>query len=469
MKSRKNNQHRRKVPKLDNLKQINLHAAGVDIGDTEIWVCVPENSDPEPVQPFDTFTADLYRLAAWLKACGVETVAMESTGIYWIPLYELLEQQGFKVYLVNARHVKNVAGKKTDILDCQWLQQLHTYGLLAASFMPVQEIRKLRTISRHRDNLIRYRAAHIEHMQKALHLMNLQLDNVISDITGKTGMKIIRAIVAGERDPKFLSTYRDPNCKNSRDIIEKSLEGNYAEENIFQLRQALELYDTYTRKIVECDDELQRYYNALPAKPETLEKPLPPSKKINTHSKNAPAYDLRTYLYRLCGVDLTQVDGLNATTVQTILTEIGVDMSRWPTDKHFTSWLGLSPNREISGGRVLRSKTRKTSNRANTALRQAAQSLHRSRTYLGAFYRRMRARLGPAKAITATAHKLARIIYIMLKEHREYIDLGEDYYLQKNRDREFKKLMKKAHALGFYLTPVTTCNGVNMMQTASVS
>jgi transposase len=440
-------------PKVEALEQINFNAAGVDIGSSELWVCVPEGRDEQSVKRYYSFTQDLLDIVTWLKHCKVDSVAMESTGIYWIPLYDILEQSGFEVYLVNARHVKNLPGRKTDILDCQWLQQLHTYGLLTASVRPAQEIRILRDLSRHKDNLIRYRAAHIQHMQKALHLMNIQLDNVISDITGKTGMKIIRAIVAGQRDPKNLSQYRDRNCKHSRETIEKSLEGNYSAIYVFELKQALELYDFYTNKIRECDQELERYYQNVAAKIDDREKPLPPSSKRNSHSKNAPDFDLRHQLYRVCGVDLTEIDGLNSLTVQTVITETGIDMSKWLTEKHFCSWLCLSPHNAISGGKVLKTKTKKTTNRANKALRQAAQSLHHSKSALGAYYRRMRVRLGAPKAITATAHKLARIIYIMLKEQKSYVDIGADYYQQKFREREIKKLKKRAAEFGYQILP----------------
>jgi len=453
-KKKKNNKFL-KVPKLDSLKQINLYAAGIDIGSSEVWVCVPENQTANPVQRFASFTHDFHSLANWLKQCNVETVAMESTGVYWIPVYDILEEYGFDVYLVNAKHIKNVPGKKTDILDCQWIQQLHTYGLLSKSFIPVKEIRCLRDLCRHRDMLINYRASHIHHMQKAMHLMNIQLDNVISDITGKTGLLIIRAIVSGKRDPKELSQYRDPNCRNTQRVIEKSLEGTYKDEYVFQLKQSLELYDFYSKKIVQCNKKLEKKYQQMPSKVVHNSKPLAPSQKKNSHSKNAPDYDLRASLYNICGVDLTAVDGLNTLTVQTVISEIGVNMEIWPSSKHFTSWLCVSPYNDISGGKVLRSKTRKTTNKANLALRQAAQSLHHSNSYLGAFYRRMRARLGAAKATTATAHKLARIIYVLLKEQKEYSDLGVDYFIKKNRERELKKLMKHADRLGYTIVPTT--------------
>jgi len=452
-KNRKKNRKRRKRVNLDVLKQINLNAGGIDIGDEDIWVAVPEDRDEQPVRQFGTFTVDLHDIAHWLIQCEVTTVAMESTGIYWIPLYDILEQNGIEVYLVNPQHVKNIAGKKDDAEDCQWLWQLHTYGLLRASFVPAKDIRPVRELSRQRDMLIESRARHIQHMQQALHKMNLQLDNVITDITGKTGMKILRAIVAGERDPKILASYRDPNCKNSRETIEKSLAGFYNADQVFKLKQAIDLYDYYGQMIIECDRKTEEYLKRIPVKTNADEKPLPPSQKINSRCKNASAYDLRGYLYEICGVDLTAIDGLNASTVFTMLSETGVDMSKWPKDKNFASWLCLCPNNRRSGGKVLSTRTRKTNSRANKALRQAAYSLHRSPSYLGAYFRRMRARLGAAMAITATARKLACIIYKMLKEQIEYVDLGEDFYLRKNRNREIQKLIQKAGALGFYITP----------------
>ncbi len=445
----------RPIAKMEPLKQINLNAAGIDIGSAEIWVCVPEGRDEKSVRMFQTFTRDLHDLANWLKACQVTTVAMESTGIYWIPIYEILVAAGFAVKLVNARRVKNVPGRRSDVSDCQWLQQLHTYGLLAGSFMPNEAFTALRAFVRHRDNLINCRSMHIQHMQKALHLMNLQLDNVISDITGATGMRIIRAIVDGHRSPEVLAGHRDPHCKSDRLTIAKSLEGNYKHEYIFELQQALSLYDFYTKLIKACDQECEKEYAKFATKANPVEKPLPPRHRPRHRpEKNEPEFDLRTDLYRLCGVDLTAIHGCNALTIQAVISEIGVDMSKWPTIKHFTSWLCLCPDKEVSGGKVLRSKTRKTKNRANKALRMAAQSLHASDSALGAFYRRLRARLGAPKAITAAAHKLSRIIYHMLKDKKEYVDLGADYYEFKYREREIRKLKQKATRLGLQVVPI---------------
>ena len=451
----KKKRKKRGVVKLESLKQLNLNAAGLDIGAAEIYAAIPEGRGEESVRRFETFTADLHALADWLEACGVDTVAMESTSVYWIPVYEILEERGFDSYLVNARHVKNVTGRKSDILDCQWLQQLHTYGLLRGSFRPSQEICKLRTLLRHRGNLIRWRAAHIQHMQKALNLMNLHLTNVISDITGVTGMKIVRAIVEGERDPKVLAQYRDPNCKNSEEVIAKSLEGNYTSEHLFVLGQALELYDIYTTKISVCDAEIEQLYSAFEPQVDLTGKPLKPPKKKRRKNKNAPDYDLRTYLYQMTGVDLTAIDGLEVLTVQAIISEVGTDMSQWKSVKHFTSWLGLAPENDISGGKVLRTGTKKVKSRANLAFRQAAMGASRGQSALGVFYRRIRAKHGPAVAIVATAHKIARIFYAMLKDRREYISPDPAAYEAKQKERAIKHLKRKAARLGLAVVPVT--------------
>jgi transposase len=438
---------------LDTLQQLNLHAAGLDIGAEEIYACVPADRDEQSVRVFPTFTVDLHALADWLEGCGIKTVAMESTGVYWIPVYEILEARGFDVYLVNARQLKNVPGRKTDILDCQWVQQLHTYGLLRASFRPPEEICALRALARHRDNMIRYRAAHIQHMQKALQLMNIKLTQVVSDITGVTGMSIIRAIVAGERDPRVLARLRNSKCARSESEIAKALQGNYKPEHLFVLKQALAQYDFYHRQIQECDAEMESMYAAFPpSEPDDQSSP-PPKPKRSKRRKNQAHFDLATSLYQTVGVDLTAIDGLDALTVQTIITEIGVDVTPWPTVKHFTSWLCLAPYNDISGGKVLRRRSKKTQNRANTAFRLAAQSLSRSQSALGGFYRRMRAKHGPAKANKATAHKLARIVYHMLKYREAYVDPGATYYEEQYRERALRNLKRKAAKLGLELVP----------------
>jgi transposase len=435
------------------LSIINPDAAGIDVGSEQILVAVPPDRDAQPVRTFTTFTSDLQALSAWLKQCRIKTVAMESTGIYWIPIFEILEDDGFEVCGVLARHVKNVAGKKSDVLDCQWLQQLHTFGLLAPSFRPPEEICALRALVRHRNNLLHYRAAHIQHMQKALHLMNIQLDNVISDITGTTGLQIIRSILSGERDPQVLSQFRDPHCRSTAETIAKSLVGNYRSEHLFALRQAVELYDFYTEQIRTCDAEIEKYYQQMDDQTDP-DQQMPPPKRHTKREKNDPAYDLRSLLFRCCGVDLTQVPGLKVLSVQTLFSEIGVDLrSRFPSAKHFASWLALSPNQKVSGGRVLSSKTNQKRNRAAQALRLAARSLHHSQSGLGAYYRRMRARLGPAKANVATAHKLARIIYHMLTRQVEYDGLSQKEYEERYRARAVKNLRRRAREFGMQLVP----------------
>lgn len=433
------------------LKTVNPNAAGIDVGSTEIYVAVPAERDKEPVRVFKTFTRDLHALVRWLGSCGITTVAMESTGVYWIPLYDLLEHDGIEVCLINARQLKFIK-KKTDVLDCQWIQQLHSYGLLNPSFRPTEDIRRFRTISRQRDMLLRYRAAHIQHMQKVLHEMNIQLDNVISDITGTTGLAIVRSMLAGERDPVVLARHRDPHCRCSEEEIIKSLEGTYLDEHLFVLAQALHLHDFYTESILECDKHLSLLYEQL--EPRTT-RPVPPSKKAKKRASQNPPYDLRACLYRLCGVDISQVDGLNVVTAQIILTETGVDFTKWKTAKHFASWLGLAPNNRVSGGKVLHQRPTITANRATQAFRLAARSLHHSKSALGAYFRRIRAKHGPQVAIMASAHKLARIVFAMVSTQTEFHDLGEHYYEERYRDRSLRHLKRKAATLGFQLVEIT--------------
>lgn len=446
-------QKRKKIVKLESLKQIELNAAGLDIGASEIYACVPEGRDSQSVRSFPTFTVDLNALADWLVKCGVQTVAMESTGVYWIPIYQILEQRGFDVNLVNARQIKNVPGKKTDVLDCQWIQQLHSYGLLKASFRPSQDMCALRSIVRHRQMLTVYRAIHIQHIQKNLELMNLKICSVLKDITGKTGMQIIRAICQGETDSVKLAQFRDPRCFSSQADIAKSLEGDYKFEHLFALRQAVQLYDHYSLMIESCDHELEKHYSAIKCHKTVDTLPPLPKKRVKS-LKNKPRIDLRTHLYELCGVDLTSIDGIDVLTAQTVISEIGLDMSKWNTVKHFTSWLGLCPCNKITGGKVFKTGSKKNTNRATLSLKIAARSLHGSKSALGAFYRRMRAKHGPMKASMAAAHKIARIIYFMLKRKTVYIDPGEKYYLEKYRHRIVRNLKRKAEVLGYDLTPI---------------
>ena len=432
------------------LQHLDLNAAGIDIGATAHFVAVPPDRDPQPVRQFATFTADLHRLADWLTACGVDTVVMESTSVYWIPLFEILDARGFKVLLVNARHVKNVSGRKSDVLDCQWLQQLHTYGLLSGAFRPDDDIVVLRSYLRQRATLVQGAATQTQHMQKALQQMNLLLHQVVADITGVTGMTIIRAILAGERDPQVLAQARDYRCKQSKEVIAQSLVGNYRAEHLFALQQAVTLYEVYQAQIEACDQQIDQYLASFA--PVTQEPPPTPAKP-RQRTGNPFHFDAQAQLYRLTGVDLTRIDGIDVGTALTVVGEIGTDMTRWKTVKHFTSWLGLCPGTKVSGGKVQSSKTKPTANRAASALRLAAASRYRSRSALGAYLRRMTARLGKPAAITATAHKLARLIYSMLRYGTEYVDRGQDYYERAYKERVVQNLTRRAKELGFVLVP----------------
>ena len=447
----------KKGKKAKSFSIINPNAAGIDIGADSHWVSVPCERDPQPVRRFGCFTSDLYALANWLTECQVETVAMESTGVYWVPLFQILETQGFEVKLVNAHHVKTVPGRKSDVLDCQWLQQLHSYGLLSASFRPDDQICILRSYIRQRDILIKSASTHVQRMQKALTQMNLQLHRVISDLTGITGMAIIRAIVAGERNPQILATLKNPRIKSSVSEIAKALTGDYRVEHIFVLQQELRLYEVYQKAIAECDHQIEQCLAQFSDQVDLAASPiLPPKYRRNQPQGNQPSFDLRTHLYRISGVDFTQIDGLGVLTVQTILAEVGLDSTRFPSVKHFCSWLGLCPGARITGGQVKSSQTRCVVNRAANAFRMAAQALKSSRSALGAFYRRLRTRLGTPKAITATAHKLARLFYYLWSRGEAYVDPGVDYYEQKYQERLIQSLAKKAHSLGFELIPQST-------------
>ena len=427
------------------------NAAGLDIGSREIWVSVPAERDPEPVRRFGTFTPDLQQLVDWLVACHIDTVAMESTGVYWIPVFELLEKRGLEAWLVEPRQLKRVPGRKSDSLDCQWLQKLHSLGLLSASFRPDAEMRALRIYLRHRSELLERRAAHILHMQKALQQMNLQLAQVLTDITGVTGLKILRAIVAGERDPLKLAQLRNPACKSNSETIAQALTGTWQVELLFTLAQSLEFYDFYTQKVAECDAVIERHYAAMKPRWDGEVPPDLPPLKPDSNSKNQPSLRTRGELFRLTGVDLVAVHGISASLAQIILSEIGTDMSKWPTEKHFASWLGLAPHNDISGGKILRSRTLPTDNRAGQAFRQAAASVTRSPCAFGAYYRRKKARFGPLPALVATAHKIARTVYAMLKHRIQYHDIGAVTYEQKQQERELNSLKKKAAKLGFTL------------------
>jgi transposase len=439
------------------LPMLNPDAAGIDIGATEIYVAVPPDRDSEPVRMFPTFTQDLHRLADWLQQTGIRTVAMESTGVYWIPLMQILEDRGLNVYLVNAKHVKNVPGRKTDVSDCQWLQYLHSVGLLRASFRPDQEICAIRSLWRHRDSLVEMATCHVQHMQKALDQMNLQIHHVISDITGSTGLAIVGAILKGERDPEKLALLRDPRIRASHETIVKSLVGDYRREHLFTLRQSLEMYRQYERKLLLCEAEIQRLMQTLEGQsdPSRLPQAKDSVKKCKVMSP-AKAMTLRAEAYRILGVDLTTIPGISVLHVQTILAELGPDFSKFRNAAAFSSWMGLCPNNDISGGKVLWSRTRKVKNRVALTLRMAAQSLQHSKSSLGEFYRRMRTRLGAPKAITATAHKLARIIFHLLTTKEAYDDSVFARSEERCQHRARKRLIAQARALGFNLVPASS-------------
>jgi len=429
------------------------NAAGIDIAATEVYVAVPTGRDPQPVRRFSTFTDDLHRLADWLQACRVQSVAMESTGVFWIPLFQILEDHGFRVCLVNARHVKNVPGRKTDVSDCQWLQYLHSVGLLRASHRPTQTICAVRSIWRHRESLVQMAAVHIQHMQKALDQMNLQLHHVISDITGTTGLAIISAVLDGERNPENLATLRDPRIVASRETIARTLVGDYRVEHLFTLRQSLQAYRQYQQWIAACDSEIERQLQVLPSNLPDDPKPLSKPRDHHKPRRNEPRFDLRSQLYRVFGVDLTAVPGVSSLTAHTLLTEVGPDLRRFPNAAAFASWLGLCPDNRISGGRVLSVVTRKVKNRLTIALRMAAQSLHRSQSYLGQYFRRMRIRLGTPPAITAAAHKLARVLYHLITTRQPYEESTFAAMEERARQRQLLRLTKQAARFGFQLVP----------------
>ena len=425
------------------------NAAGIDIGSASHFVAVPPDRDDEPVRQFPSFTADLNALADWLKACGVDTVAMESTGVYWIPLFELLEARGFTVLLVNARHVKNVSGRKSDVLDCQWLQQLLTYGLLSGAFRPAEQVCVLRALWRQRGMLLRSQGRHVQHMQKALTQMNIQLANVISDIVGETGQKILRAIVAGERDGRVLGALKNVRIQASVEDIAKSLHGNWRAEHLFTLKQALAAFDFIGTQVLECDRELEQQLERL-----EVHAGEPPKGKQRGRARNAPKFDLRTQLFKRCGVDLTRIDGIDVTTALAVVSETGADLSRFASVRHFTSWLGLCPGTKISGGKILSSKTKRVANRAAQALRLAAAALRTSHSALGAYFRRLCSRMAKPKAVTAAAHKLARLIYTMLTKGAEYTDQGQDYYEERYRQRVLHALTQRAAKMGLRIVPI---------------
>jgi transposase len=439
------------------LKRIQPDAAGIDCGATSHYVAVPEDRDPQPVRAFSTFTTDLQRLADWLVRCGIKTVAMESTGVYWIPLHEVLEERGLEVVLVNARHVHNVRGRKSDVKDCQWLQELHSVGLLQASFRPAGEIVTLRSYVRHRQTLVEAAATCIHRMQKALTQMNLKLHHVLSDLTGVTGMAIVRDIVAGVRDPQALAAHRDGRCKASGQDIAAALTGNYRPEHLFALRQNFAAFEFHQRQIAQCDQAIAAQLARLADSRPPASRELPTARQRYKRSKNEPCGELRAPLHRLTGgADLSQIDGIGPYGALQLIAEIGTDMSRWRTEKHFTAWLTLAPNNKISGGRLLSSKTQPSANRAAAVLRRCAMSLTRSATALGAYYRRLAYRLGQPKAITATARKLAILVYRVLRGEIAYRDPGATAYDQLHRTRLINGLRRRVQEFGLSLINLET-------------
>jgi transposase len=440
----------------ENFDLINPNAAGIDIGSEQIFVAVPADRDPEPVRMFRSYTEDLHHLADWLISCNITSVVMESTGVYWIPLFQILESRGLKVCLVNARHVKNLPGRKTDVLDCQWLQKLHTFGLLAASFRPPDEICVLRSFIRQRGTLIVDAGRHVQHMQKALTEMNVLVHKAVTDITGKTGMTIIEAILKGERNPLVLASHRDSRCKKDEQEIAKALTGDFRHEHLFVLKQAYQSWCHARQQMIEIDGEIEKTFGTFDRQTQdTLKK-----KKTSKPKQNEVNFDLANYLYQITGVDLTEVYGISCLTTMNIISEIGIDVSPWRTSRHFCSWLGLCPNNKISGGKILGVRTRKVANRVAKALRLAAKSLQRSQNALGAFFRRMAYKLGYQEAVTATAHKLARIIYAMLKYKRQFDPLVLDIKHEFNEAKKLQSITKIAKNMGYKLMPISEAKTV---------
>jgi len=460
------NKPRRLKPSL--LERIQPDAAGVDCGERSHFVAVPPDRDPEPVREFRTFTAELCRLADWLAQCRIKTVAMESTGVYWIPLYEILEERGFEVVLVNARDVHNVPGRKSDVQDCEWLRELQSVGLLRSSFRPSAEIVTLRSYVRQRETLVEETSTRILRMQKALTQMNLMLHVVVTDITGATGLGIIGAILAGQRDPNLLAAHRDYRCHASRAQIAAALTGNYRADHLFALKQNFEAYQFLLKQIEECDGAIEALLATLAEKQPQPQAALPTARRPRQPKNREPRFEIRTPLHRLtAGTDLSQIHSIGPHAALQLIAEIGTDMRRWKTEQHFTSWLALAPHNKVSGGRLLSSRTAPSANRAAVVLRRCAMSLSRTSTALGAFYRRLAARVGKAKAITATARKLAVLVYRALSGRLVYQDPGAIRYHLINRVREIKSLRKRAQLLGLELIDLST--GEILLNANSVS
>ena len=437
------------------LPVLHLHAAGIDIGAREIYVAVPPGSCANNVRSFPTFTEDLHALRDWLQECGVTTVAMESTGVYWIPLFQILEAAGIAVCLVNARHCKNLPGRKTDVQDCQWLQHLHSVGLLRGSFRPADQVCAVRTILRHRDALVRGAGRCVSHLHKALTQMNVQLHHVISDLTGVTGQAILNAVLAGERDPQKLAALKDHRIKASREVIAKSLRGDWRAEHLFTLKQTHALWQQHQQLIAECDTQIEGMLQAFDAKVDVASAPLALAKSSHKQAqRNEPQFDARTECYRVLGVDLTCVPGFASPTVLVLLCELGPEFAaKFPTAKHFGSWLGLCPDNRITGGKIYSVKTRAVKSRVAEALRLAAQSLWQAKNYFGELYRRWKARLGSPKAITAMAHKLARILWHLLKFKAPFNPEVFAKEEAKMKRKKLQRLVAMATTLNYRLVP----------------
>jgi transposase len=437
------------------LEVVHPDAAGIDIGNEFHYVAVPPSRDNQPVRRFGCTTAELKTMAAWLKQCRIRTLAMQSTSVYWIAVFDILEQAGLEVYLVNARDTKNLPGRKSDVQESQWLMKLHTYGLLRNSFRPSQEIRMMRTYWRQRNDLVQSAGRHIQRMQKTMSQMNIQLANVLSDVSGMTGQAIIKAILAGERNPHKLAEFRDPRVKASEQQIAQSLEGNWQPDLLFVLKQEQDGYEFCQKQMAECDRQLKQYLQQREDRSQGAQLPVETRKgRRNRRNSNKPRFDLREGLFRMTGTDLTRIDSIDVMTATTVITEAGYDMTKWQTDNHFVSWLRLCPDNRISGEKIIGKGRLPTNNRATIALKMAASTLRKSDTYLGAQFRRLRTKLGAPCAIKAMAAKLARLIYRMLRYGMKYADQGAAFYHLRHREFQIKQLKFKAASLGYQVNPI---------------
>jgi transposase len=449
------------------LEIVNRDAAGIDVGNESHYVAVPRGRDTQPVREFGSWTAALTQMAQWLIRCGIRTVVMQSTGVYWIAVHDVLQKHGLDVNLVDARGTKNVPGRKSDVQECQWLMRLHTYGLLRSCFMPAPEIHGVRTIWRLRDQHVKDAGRCVQHMQKALIEMNVQLHVALSDISGTSGQAIIRALLAGQRDPGALAALRHPRCTASEEQLVHSLQGNWKPDVLFELQQAVDAFDFYHQQMTKCDEQLKQYMALLPAREVGVSaqsvKPLPATDASKTPHRrkprkpkgNQPAFDLEAELERILGVNATTIDGINVLTVQTVLAEVGPDLSAWKTEAHWSSWLNLAPKRDVSGGRVIRHVREHRTNRVGNAFRMAAQTLLHTHSYLGARCRYLRAKLGGLKAVKAMARVLACLYYRLVTKGQRWVDLGTEEFNRRSEQRELAALQRKAHRHGMQLVPST--------------